>query len=180
MVRWATGRWRRRRGRRPSRAATGWKVNSCAGSGFPASPTAIALSLLPFPADGSCRLFEQQWGEREANEVLFRSGEGERVWREQLQALRLQRERARECEESNYKRWGSSVYIYTGESVKSANPRKQAPRLQCIRDEVIIRSLRDRIAPYPSILTSQRILLARIMLKCSYRTRDLKFDERTG
>ena len=72
------------------------------------------------------------------------------------------------------------MYIYTGESVKSANPRKQAPRLQLIRDEVIIRSLRDRIAPYPSILTSQRILLARIMLKCSYRTRDLKFDERTG
>ena len=30
------------------------------------------------------------------------------------------------------------------------------------------------------ILTSQRILLAKIMLKCSYRTRDLKFDERTG
>ena len=52
------------------------------------------------------------------------------------------------------------MYIYTGESVKSANPRKQAPRLQLIRDEVIIRSLRDRIAPYPSILTSQRILLA--------------------
>ena len=72
------------------------------------------------------------------------------------------------------------MYIYTGESVKSASPRKQAPRLQLIRDEVIIRSLRDRIAPYPSILTSQRILLARIMLKCSYRTRDLKFDERTG
>ena len=44
--------------------------------------------------------------------------------------------------------------------MKSANPRKQAPRLQRIRDEVIIRSLRDRIAPYPSILTSQRILLA--------------------
>ena len=71
------------------------------------------------------------------------------------------------------------MYIYTGESVKSANPRKHAPRLQLIRDEVIIRSLRDRIAPYPSILTSQRILLAQIMLKCSYRTRDLKFDERT-
>ena len=70
--------------------------------------------------------------------------------------------------------------IYTGESVKSANPRKQVPRLQLIRDEVIIRSLRDLIAPYPSILTSQRILLAQIMLKCSYRTRDLKFDERTG
>ena len=72
--------------------------------------------------------------------------------------------------------------IYTGERecVKRANPRKQAPRLQLIRDEVIIRSLRDRIALYPSILTSQRILLARIMLKCSYRTRDLKFDERTG
>ena len=52
------------------------------------------------------------------------------------------------------------MYIYTGESVQSANPRKQAPRLQLIRDEVIIRSLRDRIAPYPSILTSQRILLA--------------------
>ena len=52
------------------------------------------------------------------------------------------------------------MYIYTGESVKSANPRKQAPRLQLIRDEVIIRSLRDRIAPYPSILTSQRIHLA--------------------
>ena len=52
------------------------------------------------------------------------------------------------------------MYIHTGESVKSANPRKQAPRLQRIRDEVIIRSLRDRIAPYPSILTSQRILLA--------------------
>ena len=44
--------------------------------------------------------------------------------------------------------------------MKSANPRKQATRLQLIRDEVIIRSLRDRIAPYPSILTSQRILLA--------------------
>ena len=44
--------------------------------------------------------------------------------------------------------------------MKSANPRKQAPRLHLIRDEVIIRSLRDRIAPYPSILTSQRILLA--------------------
>ena len=116
MVRWATGRRRRRRGRRPSSAAARWKVNSCAGS---PSPTATALSLLPFPADGSCRLFEQQWGEREANEVLFRSGEGERVWREQLQALRLQRERARECEESNYKRWGSSVYIYTGERVWS-------------------------------------------------------------
>ena len=72
------------------------------------------------------------------------------------------------------------MYIYTGESVKRENPRKQAPRLQLIRDEVIIRSLRDRIAPYPSILTSQRILLAQIMLKCSYRTRDLKFDERTG
>ena len=85
----------------------------------------------------------------------------------------LDLERVRECEES-------SVYIYTGESVKSANPRKQAPRLQLIHDEVIIRSLRDRIAPYPSILTSQRILLARIMLKCSYRTQDLKFDERTG
>ena len=70
------------------------------------------------------------------------------------------------------------AYIYTGESVKSANPRKQALRLHLIRDEVIIRSLRDRIAPYPSILTSQRILLAQIMLKCSYRTRDLKFDER--
>ena len=52
------------------------------------------------------------------------------------------------------------MYIYTGECVKSANPRKQAPRLQLIRDEVIIRSLRDCIAPYPSILTSQRILLA--------------------
>ena len=52
------------------------------------------------------------------------------------------------------------MYIYTGESVKSANPRKQAPRLYRIHDEVIIRSLRDRIAPYPSILTSQRILLA--------------------
>ena len=44
--------------------------------------------------------------------------------------------------------------------MKRANPRKQAPRLQLIRDEVIIWSLRDRIAPYPSILTSQRILLA--------------------
>ena len=152
MVRWATGHRRRRRGRRPSRAAAGWKVNSCAGS---PSPTATALSLLPFPADGSCRLFEQQWGEREANEVLFRSGEGERVWREQLQALRLQRERARECEESNYKRWGSSVYIYTGERVWS-------------------------VQTLENILTSQRILLAQIMLKCSYRTRDLKFDERTG
>ena len=52
------------------------------------------------------------------------------------------------------------MYIYSGESVKSANPRKQAPRLQRIRDEVIIQSLRDCIAPYPSILTSQRILLA--------------------
>ena len=52
------------------------------------------------------------------------------------------------------------VYIYWRESVESANPRKQAPRLQRIRDEVIIRSLRDRIAPYPSILTTQRILLA--------------------
>ena len=54
------------------------------------------------------------------------------------------------------------MYIYTGERecVKRANPRKQAPRLQLIRDEVIIRSLQDRIAPYPSILTSQRILLA--------------------
>ena len=62
------------------------------------------------------------------------------------------------------------MYIYTGESVKSANSGKQAPMLQLIRDEVIIRSLGDRIAPYPSILTSQRILLARIMLKCSYRT----------
>ena len=72
------------------------------------------------------------------------------------------------------------IYIYTGESVKSANPRKQASRLQLIHDEVIIQSLRDRIALYPSILTSQRILLAQIMLKCSYRTRDLKFDERTG
>ena len=72
------------------------------------------------------------------------------------------------------------MYIYTGESVKSANPRKQAPGLQLIHDEVILQSLRDRIAPYPSILTSQRILLAKIMLKCSYRTRDLKFDERTG
>ena len=70
--------------------------------------------------------------------------------------------------------------IYTGESVKSANPRKQAPRLQHIRDEVIIRSLRDRMAPYPSILTSQRILLAKIVLNYSYRTRDLKFDDRTG
>ena len=44
--------------------------------------------------------------------------------------------------------------------MKSANPRKQALRLQRIRDEVIIRSLQDRIALYPSILTSQRILLA--------------------
>ena len=44
--------------------------------------------------------------------------------------------------------------------MKNANPRKQAPRLQRVRDEVIIRSLQDRIAPYPSILTSQRILLA--------------------
>jgi len=44
--------------------------------------------------------------------------------------------------------------------VKSANPRKQVSRLQRIRDEVIIRPLRDRIAPYTSILTSQRILLA--------------------
>ena len=52
------------------------------------------------------------------------------------------------------------IYIYWRESVKSENPRKQAPRLQLIRDEVIIRSLRDRIAPYPSILTSHRILLA--------------------
>ena len=52
------------------------------------------------------------------------------------------------------------MYIYTRERVKSANPRKQAPRLQRIRDEVIIQSLRDRIAPYLSILTSQRILLA--------------------
>ena len=43
--------------------------------------------------------------------------------------------------------------------MKSANPRKQVPRLQRICDE-IIRSLRDRIASYPSILTSQRILLA--------------------
>ena len=72
------------------------------------------------------------------------------------------------------------IYILERESVKSANPRKQAPRLQLICDEVIIRSLRDCIAPYPSILTSQRILLARIMLKCSYQTRDLKFDERIG
>ena len=78
-------------------------------------------------------------------------GEGKRVRREQLQALRLQR-----------------VYIYWRESVKHANPRKQAPRLQLIRDEVIIRSLRDRIALYPSILTSQRLLLAQIILKCSY------------
>ena len=44
--------------------------------------------------------------------------------------------------------------------MKSANPRKQAPRLQLIHDKVIIQSLRDRIAPYPSILTSQRMLLA--------------------
>ena len=36
------------------------KENSCAGSGFPSSPTATTLSLLPFPADGSYRLFEQQ------------------------------------------------------------------------------------------------------------------------
>ena len=71
------------------------------------------------------------------------------------------------------------IYILE-RGVKRANPRKQAPRLQLICDEVIIWSLRDRIAPYPSIWTSQRILLARIMLKCSYRTRDLKFDERTG
>ena len=48
--------------------------------------------------------------------------------------------------------------------MKRANPRKQAPRLQLICDEVIIWSLRDRIAPYPSILTSQRILLEQIML----------------
>ena len=46
--------------------------------------------------------------------------------------------------------------------MKSANPRKQVPRLHLIRDEVIIWSLRDRIAPYPSILTSQSILLAQI------------------
>ena len=72
------------------------------------------------------------------------------------------------------------IYILERERVKHANPRKQVPRLHLIRDEVIIRSLRDRIALYPSILTSQRILLAQIMLKCSYRTRDLKFDERTG
>ena len=52
------------------------------------------------------------------------------------------------------------MYIYWRETVKSANPRKQASRLQRICDEVIIRSLRDCIAPYPSILTSQRILLA--------------------
>ena len=31
------------------------------------------------------------------------------------------------------------VYIYWRESVKRANPRKQALRLQLIRDEVIIR-----------------------------------------
>ena len=30
-------------------------------------------------------------GEREANEVLFRSGEGEGVWREKLQVVRLER-----------------------------------------------------------------------------------------
>ena len=114
------------------------KVNSCAGSGFPPSPTATALSLLPFPADGSCRLFDQQWGERE---------------RPTKSCLDL--ERVRECEESNYKRWGSSVYIYTGERVWS-------------------------VQTLENILTSQRILLAQIMLKCSYRTRDLKFDERTG
>ena len=55
------------------------KVNSCAGSGFPPSPTATALSLLPFPADGSLTSSEGTEREREANEVLFRSGEGERV-----------------------------------------------------------------------------------------------------
>ena len=53
------------------------KVNSCTGSGFPPSLMAIALSLLPFPADGS--LTSSEGGEREASEVLFRSGEGERV-----------------------------------------------------------------------------------------------------
>ena len=52
------------------------------------------------------------------------------------------------------------IYIYTRESVKSANPGKQALRLQLIRDEVIIQSARDCIALYPSILTSKRILLA--------------------
>ena len=36
------------------------KVNSCAGSGFPPSPTATTLSLLPFPADRSYWLFDQQ------------------------------------------------------------------------------------------------------------------------
>ena len=41
--------------------------------------------------------------------------------------------------------------------MKSANPIKQAPKLQHIHDEVIIQSLRDRIAPYPSILTSQTV-----------------------
>ena len=59
--------------------------------------------------------------------------------------------------------------------MKRATTSAEAP--SCI---YILERERDHIAPYPSILTSQRILLARIMLKCSYRTRDLKFDERTG
>ena len=80
-------RQRRRRGRRPSCATAGWKVNNSIGSAFPPSPTTTALTLLPFPVDRSCWLFEQQRGGRE---------------RPTKACLYL--ERARECEESNYKR----------------------------------------------------------------------------
>ena len=39
----------KKKGWTPSRTTAGWKVNNSADSGFPPSPTATALSLLPFP-----------------------------------------------------------------------------------------------------------------------------------
>jgi hypothetical protein len=57
------------------------KENNGAGNGFPPSPTATALSLLPFPdgRDVAGSLTNSEG--REANAVLFRSGEGESVKR---------------------------------------------------------------------------------------------------
>ena len=63
------------------------KVNSCASSGFPPSPTVTMLSLLPYPKNRSSRFFDQQQGERERPMKSY-----------------LDLERVRECEESNYKR----------------------------------------------------------------------------
>ena len=57
------------------------KENNPAGSGFPPSRMATTLSLLAFTdeRDLAGSLTSSEGREREANEVLFRSGEGERV-----------------------------------------------------------------------------------------------------